>query len=814
MAGFRMSTLLLLSCLVASSLSEDYYELLGVARDASTRELRRAFKKIALLKHPDKNPSNPDAHNEFVAINTAFEALKDPETRRIYDRFGEEGLKEQQQQGGDGYQSYQYYQEEFGLYDNDEQITTLTGYDFEHVLAANDRVFVNFYSPGCGHCHDLAPAWRELGTAMRGVMVIAAVNCQESWHICQNVNIQSYPTLLLFKQGRRQAYRKPRTLDALSAFCLDQLPGVSMLPKSAWDKPQSPDTPSARRTRVSDLAASVWGDMSTPYAVVVTCAKDDDCLDTVEVNKLQAMVNDVITVMLVQCKHRPTFCLEHGAVASSVRLYTTRTSSSVIYPVTNDDKHDNDDSAAWFAPNLAQDIADRLLSQLPSPPQASGEQLATMAQAQADGVNAVLFTSLESAASGLEQEVIHALSRMLHKAPEDVAIWMHACSQDCQQQHQVTKLPSFRLYRQDGHEAFSHPDFKPDALVTWLQEGVASRVRSLYPSDFPDAIIHSPGVKVVDLFASWCQPCQGMLPHFRIASSDASMHNVSFGSVDCATFPALCQKLNIHSYPTVVLYPGDGQQPVLFQDDIFDSNAFVNFVTLTLDPAVEVLDEQSFAAALKDKATPWMFDFYAPWCQPCMQLKPAFEKAAHELRGIVKLGLIDCTIHQALCQREGVRSYPAIRLCKPSAPDKPRKCLPYRGQRFTNAIVSAAIQALPSKVAALSSQNFDSKVGGSTVPWLVSFGTEWCGPCQDFKLTFQRLGYALAGHTSNVQLGYVDCDRQQRRCQQLNIPHYPYLLYFAPGSSNPTAMDTQDLDGLMRTVAELANTPQPSHDEL
>eukprot|EP00045_Choanoeca_perplexa_P013937 m.160594 g.160594 ORF g.160594 m.160594 type:complete len:125 (+) comp16505_c0_seq6:2328-2702(+) len=79
---------------------------------------------------------------------------------------------------------------------------------------------------------------------------------------------------------------------------------------------------------------------------------------------------------------------------------------------------------------------------------------------------------------------------------------------------------------------------------------------------------------------------------------------------------------------------------------------------------------------------------------------------------------------------------------------------------------------------------------------------------------FQRLGYALAGHTSNVQLGYVDCDRQQRRCQQLNIPHYPYLLYFAPGSSNPTAMDTQDLDGLMRTVAELANTPQPSHDEL
>jgi DnaJ family protein C protein 10 len=50
------------------------------------QDLRKAFKRIALLKHPDKNPSNPRAHDEFVAINTAFEALKDPETRRIYDR--------------------------------------------------------------------------------------------------------------------------------------------------------------------------------------------------------------------------------------------------------------------------------------------------------------------------------------------------------------------------------------------------------------------------------------------------------------------------------------------------------------------------------------------------------------------------------------------------------------------------------------------------------------------------------------------------------------------------------------------------------
>jgi DnaJ family protein C protein 10 len=46
------------------------------------QDIRRAFKKIALEKHPDKNQDNPNAHDEFVKINTAFEALKDPETRK------------------------------------------------------------------------------------------------------------------------------------------------------------------------------------------------------------------------------------------------------------------------------------------------------------------------------------------------------------------------------------------------------------------------------------------------------------------------------------------------------------------------------------------------------------------------------------------------------------------------------------------------------------------------------------------------------------------------------------------------------------
>lgn len=73
------------------------------------QDIRRAFKKIALEKHPDKNPSDPQAHSVFVRINTAFEVLKDEETRKKYDAYGEAGLKDPH--AGGQYQGWNYYNE-------------------------------------------------------------------------------------------------------------------------------------------------------------------------------------------------------------------------------------------------------------------------------------------------------------------------------------------------------------------------------------------------------------------------------------------------------------------------------------------------------------------------------------------------------------------------------------------------------------------------------------------------------------------------------------------------------------------------------
>ena len=69
--------------------AKDYYQLLGVPRDASEREIKKAFRKLAVKYHPDKNKAK-DAEDKFREIAKAYEVLSDAEKRRRYDQFGDE----------------------------------------------------------------------------------------------------------------------------------------------------------------------------------------------------------------------------------------------------------------------------------------------------------------------------------------------------------------------------------------------------------------------------------------------------------------------------------------------------------------------------------------------------------------------------------------------------------------------------------------------------------------------------------------------------------------------------------------------------
>lgn len=71
----------------------DYYEVLGVSKNASPQDIKRAYRRLAIKYHPDKNPGDKDAEANFKACAEAYEVLSDPEKRRRYDQFGHDGLR-------------------------------------------------------------------------------------------------------------------------------------------------------------------------------------------------------------------------------------------------------------------------------------------------------------------------------------------------------------------------------------------------------------------------------------------------------------------------------------------------------------------------------------------------------------------------------------------------------------------------------------------------------------------------------------------------------------------------------------------------
>lgn len=83
----------------------DYYEILGISRQASPEEIKKAYRQMALKYHPDRNPGNKEAEEKFKEASEAYSVLIDPEKRSVYDRFGHNGLRGEGFRGFSGFDS-------------------------------------------------------------------------------------------------------------------------------------------------------------------------------------------------------------------------------------------------------------------------------------------------------------------------------------------------------------------------------------------------------------------------------------------------------------------------------------------------------------------------------------------------------------------------------------------------------------------------------------------------------------------------------------------------------------------------------------
>jgi len=97
---------------------QDYYEVLGLSKDASSEAVKKAYRKLALKYHPDKNQGDKDAEEKFKEVSEAYEVLSDPKKRAAYDQYGHAGMQGAFSGGGFSWSDFTHFNEFGDIFEN------------------------------------------------------------------------------------------------------------------------------------------------------------------------------------------------------------------------------------------------------------------------------------------------------------------------------------------------------------------------------------------------------------------------------------------------------------------------------------------------------------------------------------------------------------------------------------------------------------------------------------------------------------------------------------------------------------------------
>lgn len=204
---------------------ENYYKVLGIRSNASEKEIKRAFKKLALKYHPDRNKDKVEwAKNKFTEIGNAYEVLNDKELRQIYDNHGEKGVKdhtEQKNSGhgggfddmwshffhrGHGHQQKQENEEEKNAFDGTD-VEVLNMDSISRFYRRQEVWFIIFYTNNNDNKKTI-DMWKEFSDKAYGIFKAGAINCASDQELCEEFTVYSYPTILYFSENSSESEEK------------------------------------------------------------------------------------------------------------------------------------------------------------------------------------------------------------------------------------------------------------------------------------------------------------------------------------------------------------------------------------------------------------------------------------------------------------------------------------------------------------------------------------------------------------------------------------------------------------------------------
>ncbi|XP_053609121.1 protein disulfide-isomerase A6 homolog isoform X2 [Plodia interpunctella] len=239
-------------------------------------------------------------------------------------------------------------------------------------------------------------------------------------------------------------------------------------------------------------------------------------------------------------------------------------------------------------------------------------------------------------------------------------------------------------------------------------------VVELTPDNFDRLVLNSDEVWIVEFYAPWCGHCKNLVPEFQKAAK-ALKGIIKMGAVNADNHKSLAQKYGISGFPTLKIFSGGKHTPYN------GARNAAGFIEAGLKAAKEkayrslghkaggssdksdsdvvTLTDSNFKELVLDSEDMWLVEFYAPWCGHCKNLEPQWAKAATELKGKVKLGALDATVHTSMASRYQVQGYPTIKFF-PSGKKSSDSMEDYNGGRTSSDIVTWALEKFAENVPA------------------------------------------------------------------------------------------------------------------
>lgn len=252
--------------------------------------------------------------------------------------------------------------------------------------------------------------------------------------------------------------------------------------------------------------------------------------------------------------------------------------------------------------------------------------------------------------------------------------------------------------------------------------GSNSDVVELTANNFNHKVLNSDEVWMVEFYAPWCGHCKSLAPEWSKAAT-ALKGVVKVGAVDMDVHSSVGGPYNVRGFPTIKVFGSNKNSPQDYNGQrtaqgIVDAalRAVKSTVTDRLsgrggsgrggsggsgsggsggrqggskDAVVELTDSNFEREVLNSKDL-WLVEFFAPWCGHCQRLAPEWAKAASELKGKVKVGALDATVHTVIASRYQVQGYPTIKVFAAGIKDT-SSVEDYQGGRTASDIVQYAL---------------------------------------------------------------------------------------------------------------------------